>query len=289
VINGSLSNWQGSGTNYSATFIPTAGATNAAVVVSSDRFTDAAGNPNKDGGETNNAVSFNMPLPIPVDNTPPTVIVTTSKSNLAVGETSTVNFMLSESSTDFVPGDVTVINGSLSNWQGSGTNYSATFIPTAGATNAAVVVSSERFTDAAGNTNKDGADTNNAVSFSVGTPIFSMSQGPSLDLSRLINDGHSGGTGSSDMVPMDKVNDASTNVFSLSLGDVLGMPIAQGMHSLMLMGEANDKLVLTETQWSDAGNAIKQDFQSYAAQTGYQDSSTQLLIDQQMLQFHQGS
>jgi hypothetical protein len=61
------------------------------------------------------------------------------------------------------------------------------------------------------------------------------------------------------------------------------------MHSLMLMGEANDKLVLTETQWSDAGNAIKQDFQSYAAQTGYQDSSTQLLIDQQMLQFHQGS
>ncbi|KAI9549714.1 putative cell wall protein AWA1-like [Daphnia sinensis] len=158
VVNGELSNWQGSGTSYTATFRPNTGATSAAVVVSSDRFSDAAGNFNKDGADTNNAVSFSVGTGSgtnPVDTTPPTIAVSADKNNLANGETTTLRFTLSESSTDFVPGDVTVVNGSLTNWQGSGTSYTATFRPNTGATSAAVVVASDRFTDAAGNFNKD--------------------------------------------------------------------------------------------------------------------------------------
>jgi hypothetical protein len=166
VIGGSLSNFQGSGNYYTATFTPTAGATSAAVVVSSGRFSDAAGNFNQDGGETNNAVSLTINS-MPSDTTPPTMVVSSDKSTLSSTQTATVSFTLSEASTDFTSSDVTVIGGTLSNFQGSGVNYTATFTPTAGATSAAVVVSSDRFSDAAGNFNKDGAESNNAVSLTI--------------------------------------------------------------------------------------------------------------------------
>ena len=77
-------------------------------------------------------------------------------------------FTLSEASTDFTASDVTVTGGTLSNFQGSGTSYTATFTPTAGATSASIAVASDKFTDAAGNANKDGADANNKVTFVVG-------------------------------------------------------------------------------------------------------------------------
>ena len=166
VIGGSLSNFQGSGVNYTATFTPTAGATSAAVMVSSDTFRDAAGNLNKDGAESNNAVSLTIST-TPSDTTPPTIIVATDKTTLSSTQTATVSFTLSEASTDFALADVTVIGGSLSNFQGSGVNYTATFTPTAGATSAAVLVSSNAFRDAAGNLNNDGAESNNAVSLTI--------------------------------------------------------------------------------------------------------------------------
>ena len=79
-----------------------------------------------------------------------------------------MTFTLSEASTNFTRDDVTVIGGGLSNWQGSGTTYTATFTPTAGATSAAVFIDSDRFTDATGLANKDGGETNNVALLSMG-------------------------------------------------------------------------------------------------------------------------
>ena len=49
---------------------------------------------------------------------------------------------------------------------------------------------------------------------------------------------------------------------------------------------ANDKVMLTEGEWTDTGNVVNQDGNNY---TGTTDPSAQLLIDQHMLQSHQTS
>jgi hypothetical protein len=158
-----LSNFQGSGVNYTATFTPNAGATSAAVVVSSDKFSDAAGNQNKDGAETNNAVS----LTINTDAIPPTIAISSNKSTLAQGETATITFALSEPSLDFTINDVSTAGGSLSNFQGSGANYTATYTPADNATGAVIRVENNKFSDASGNFNQDGGETNNLITMFV--------------------------------------------------------------------------------------------------------------------------
>jgi hypothetical protein len=170
VIGGTLSNFQGSGTSYTATFTPSTGATSAAVAVSSNTFTDAAGNYNQDGTEPNNAVSMtigNGNGTGSTDITPPTIIVSSDKSTLSNTQTATMSFTLSEPSSDFSVADVVVLGGTLSNFQGSGTSYTATFTPASGATSAVVWVSSDAFRDGGGNDNKDGADANNAVTLMI--------------------------------------------------------------------------------------------------------------------------
>ncbi|RUO37822.1 hypothetical protein CWE22_12025, partial [Pseudidiomarina aestuarii] len=80
--------------------------------------------------------------------------VASSVGALKAGETAALTFTLSESSNDFVVGDVTVVNGSLSNFAGSGSSYTATLTPTADFEgNATVDVAAAAFTDAAGNDN----------------------------------------------------------------------------------------------------------------------------------------
>ena len=54
--------------------------------------------------------------------------------------------------TDFVVGDITVSGGTISNFAGSGTTYTATFTPTAsGATT--IDVAAGEFSDSVGNVN----------------------------------------------------------------------------------------------------------------------------------------
>jgi hypothetical protein len=193
-----LSNFTGSGTSYTATFTPTAGATGGAIVVASNRFSDAAGNFNADGAEPNNAVSLslggtNPSTPVSggtgtgtggtgtggtggtttgsTDTIPPTIAVTCDKDGVAAGDTATVSFTLSEPSNNFGLNDVTVIGGTLSNFRGSGTSYVATFTPNAGATSAAIMVASNSFSDTSGNFNTDGAEPNNAVTLSIGENV----------------------------------------------------------------------------------------------------------------------
>jgi hypothetical protein len=96
-----------------------------------------------------------------VDTTAPTITsVTLSTSvgtSLASGSTTSVatlllTFTLSELATDFDAADVTVINGTLSSFAGSGTTYTATLTPT-GYGAVTIDVAAGGFMDAAGNNN----------------------------------------------------------------------------------------------------------------------------------------
>ena len=120
------------------------------------------------GSNTPNAPQDGTPFTI--DTTPPTVVVSSDKSTLGVGQTATITFTLNEASSDFTLADVQVSGGTLSNFQGSGTSYTATFTPNAGSIDPSVVhVASNKFADAAGNVNTDGAQSNNTVSMATNT------------------------------------------------------------------------------------------------------------------------
>ncbi|MEY4068717.1 MAG: hypothetical protein RLZZ332_1053, partial [Actinomycetota bacterium] len=94
-------------------------------------------------------------LAVTIDTTVPTVTATRAgTTSLLVGQTDTITFTLSESSTNFVLEDVTVAGGSLSSFTGSGTSYTATFTPTGSAAGtASISVAINKFTDTAGNNN----------------------------------------------------------------------------------------------------------------------------------------
>ena len=155
VSGGTLSNFAGSGANYTATFTPAANSTTTAVItVAAGTFTDATGNAN----------TVATPLNLTVDTVAPTIGISSSKTSLALGETATLTFTLSEASTNFTAADVTVSGGTLSAFAGSGTGYSATFTPTAdSATPAVIAVAAATFTDAAGNNNVAAAPLNLGV------------------------------------------------------------------------------------------------------------------------------
>jgi Ca2+-binding RTX toxin-like protein len=106
------------------------------------------------------------------DTTAPTIAISSSQSSLTIGQTATLTFAISESVSDFAVGDITVSGGTLGNFSGSGTSYTATFTPVANSKiNGSVSVSNGKFSDAAGNFNVDGSDTNNTVTISVNTVI----------------------------------------------------------------------------------------------------------------------
>ena len=89
------------------------------------------------------------------DTTPPTVVITSNVSALKAGETATITFTLSESSTmNFDSGKVTIPGGTLSSLTGSGMVYTATFTPTVDSIAPGLInVAGGVFTDAAGNDN----------------------------------------------------------------------------------------------------------------------------------------
>jgi hypothetical protein len=142
------------------------------VSVASGVFTDSGGNANADGADTNNAIS------LVVDTALPTIALSTSKSSLIAGESTTLIFLLSEASTTFSVSDVTVAGGKLSNFTGSGLAYAATFIPSDNSTaNGVISVSSGVFTDASNNANADGSEANNTLTLAVdtATPTIALS------------------------------------------------------------------------------------------------------------------
>lgn len=85
----------------------------------------------------------------------PTVsIARTGSGVLSAGQTETITFALSEKSIDFVVGDVTVVNGTLSSFAGSGAQYTAVLTPTAQTRGTiSITIASGAFTDKASNGN----------------------------------------------------------------------------------------------------------------------------------------
>jgi hypothetical protein len=102
------------------------------IKVNGGTFTDAAGNPNAYASQT---------ISQSTDTTPPTIALSTNKTTLAAGQSATLTFTLSEPASDFDQSDVTATGGTLSNFSGSGTSYSATFTQAGGGD------SSQRFSD----------------------------------------------------------------------------------------------------------------------------------------------
>lgn len=90
----------------------------------------------------------------PVGNRP-TLDILTDNPFLGFGETATITFLLSEASTDFVSADVTVVNGSISSFSGSGANYTAIFTPQENIDmqNASISVGQGAFTNSGGQSN----------------------------------------------------------------------------------------------------------------------------------------
>ena len=150
VTGGTLSAISGSGTSYTAIFTPTANSTAPGTIsVAAGTFTDA--------DSTNNVASSLSPT-IVIDTVVPRVSIASNKSTLKIGDTATITFTLSEASTNFAAGDVTVTGGSLSAFAGSGIAYTATFTPAANSSApGAISVAAAKFTDAAGNGNSAGS------------------------------------------------------------------------------------------------------------------------------------
>jgi len=123
VSGGTLSNFSGSGTTYTATFTPSAlGATT--IDVASGVFTGTTSLCSNRA-----ATQFNWTY-----STAPTITITAAE--VSDGDTSSdtslsVTFTASQSTTNFTVGDVVVSGGTLSNFSGSGTTYTATFTPSA--------------------------------------------------------------------------------------------------------------------------------------------------------------
>lgn len=112
--------------------------------------------------------------PFTIDTTPPSIDVRTNAAALAAGESATVTFALSEPVADFSQNDVVVSGGTLSNFKQSTTDpriYTATFTPNSTDTSASISVPSGKFTDAAGNANTDGSESNNSASMAINAKV----------------------------------------------------------------------------------------------------------------------
>jgi subtilisin family serine protease len=149
VTGGTLSNVAGSGTNYTATFTPTAGyAGPATVVVAAGSFTDANDVAN---------LGATLAAPINVDAILPAITITANKGIVKAGATAVITFRLSEVSRDFTASDVAVTGGTLTNFTGTGATYTATFTPSPGFDGSGTfAVAARSFTDAFGNPNTAG-------------------------------------------------------------------------------------------------------------------------------------
>ncbi|MCK4789223.1 MAG: sortase [Desulfobacteraceae bacterium] len=94
-------------------------------------------------------------LTVTIDATAPTMTITAaevSDGGTSNDPTLSLTFTSSESTTNFVIGDVTVTNGTLSSFLGSGTTYTATLTPSADG-DVTVNVAAGTYTDYAGNDN----------------------------------------------------------------------------------------------------------------------------------------
>jgi len=151
VTNGTLSPLAGSGTVYTTTFTPVApdpglGQVACTINVAANKYTDV------DNQNNIAATTFNWTF----DNSSPTMTITSSSGVISGSVTNNatiaLTFTSTEATSNFVVGDISVTNGTLSPLTGSGTVYNATFTPT-GQGACTIGVAAGAYTDAAGNNN----------------------------------------------------------------------------------------------------------------------------------------
>ncbi|MES3025807.1 MAG: Ig-like domain-containing protein, partial [Pseudomonadota bacterium] len=242
VTGGTLSNFSGSGTSYTATFTPSAGnASGASIRVDAGAFADTAGNANT---ASNN-------LQLAVDTLLPTLTITSSDNLLMVGETALLTFTLSEASTDFTLADITVSAGTLSEFSGSGTTYTARLTPPQPAPGgSSVTVGSGRFTDAAGNPNTAtfgvfvAVDTIPAIKPSV--PTLSLTSDTGISNTDRITSANMpvvSGTASAGttitLFDTDGVTVLGSTVATGGAWTITSAPLADGTHSLTVVATKN--------------------------------------------------
>ncbi|MBO6604056.1 MAG: hypothetical protein JJ949_12570 [Roseicyclus sp.] len=142
VANGIVSGFTGSETSYSFNLAPIADG-DVSVNIDASAASDTAGNP---------STAAPPHAAITSDRTGPTVTLSTTAPNPTNLATIPVTVALSENVSDFVAGDVSVTNGSVSGFGGSGSSYSFSVIPTGNGT-VTVSVASNVMNDAVGNDN----------------------------------------------------------------------------------------------------------------------------------------
>jgi len=141
IGNGSISGFSGSGANYSFNVTPS-GQGSVTVNIAQNVAQDAAGNLNTAATQLSRTYDSLQPI-VSLSSTAPS---STNTSPIPV----TVTF--SESVTGFISGDVTVSNGTISGFSGSGASYSFNVTPSAqGAVT--INVDANKAQDAAGNNN----------------------------------------------------------------------------------------------------------------------------------------
>ena len=140
VGNGAVTAFSGSRARYTATITPAASGT-VTVYVSANAATDGAGNRNRAASQ----------FSVMADLDAPTVSITGPTNDQDSAFDVTITF--SESVTGFEKGDVTIGNGTVTAFSGSGSSYTATITP-AGNGTVTVDVPANVATDATGNRNR---------------------------------------------------------------------------------------------------------------------------------------
>ncbi|MBR7748503.1 DUF4347 domain-containing protein, partial [Undibacterium baiyunense] len=172
IPNGSLSGLQTSDNiTYTSIFTPNANVDSANNKIS----VNLAGTYNSTstpGVGTTNSSNFI------IDTKRPTLTISSDNTALKTGESATISFNFSEAPLGFNAGDISVSGGILSNFNGSGTTWTALFTPTA-ATNqgsSTISVAIGAYTDAVGNSSA--ANSTLTLSFDTNTPAISSVTAP---------------------------------------------------------------------------------------------------------------
>jgi hypothetical protein len=100
------------------------------------------------------------------DATPPTITLTSDANEISIFQSANVVFKLSENSTNFTLSDIEVVGGTLTGFNGGGSTYSGIFKLSGNSlVKPTIRVSSGAFTDSSNNTNIDGAEADNTLTF----------------------------------------------------------------------------------------------------------------------------
>ena len=167
VGNGSVTALSGSGSSYTATIAPAASDETVTVDVAANAATDAAGNGNEAASRYSLQPRSHSEQKV-VDLVAPTVSITGPADTQGLPFEVAIAF--SEDVTGFDQSDVTVGNGSVTEFSGSGASYAATILSATADGTVTVDVAANAATDGAGNGNEAAAQFSVTVSTTTKDP-----------------------------------------------------------------------------------------------------------------------